>query len=419
MVLPRNLNKVLPLDQSALRPGIDASMLFQVESGITLASLNDLLDRRGLALPNMGGYDGQTFVGAVSTSTHGSGLRFGPLAEMTRSLDIVCAGGSIYRVEPTRGITDPQKYSQKYGGSRTLVQDDDWLRAVVVSMGCMGLIYSVVLEAATSFWLKEVRTFSTWERVQDDLRQGDVLKENDHYELLLNPYQINGTHTCLVTTRNVIPPPDHESHGGHRNFLNELLSSLPFTWRILNIIFDVDFKISPDLLEKTLRSMVEKEYVNKSYKVFNIGAANNITAYSTELGFPMKNGVYMDGITMILALAEKAREVGNLYHSGPIALRFVRGTEIFLSPQYGGNTCMAEIIMVKATAGALDLLDRCENASYCYGARPHWGQINSLSGSNGFVSNLYSKFSDWLRVRRKLDPLGTFSSPFSKRAVLE
>jgi hypothetical protein len=71
----------------------------------------------------------------------------------------------------------------------------------------MGIIYSVVLEGTFSFWLEEVRTLSTWEEMKHELRKGDVLKDNRHYELLLNPYQIDGGHTSIITTRNVVSPP--------------------------------------------------------------------------------------------------------------------------------------------------------------------------------------------------------------------
>jgi FAD/FMN-containing dehydrogenase len=43
----------------------------------------------------MGGYDGQTVAGAISTSTHGSGAGLGPLSDSVRSLDVVASGGAV------------------------------------------------------------------------------------------------------------------------------------------------------------------------------------------------------------------------------------------------------------------------------------------------------------------------------------
>lgn len=51
----------------------------------------------------MGGYDAQTVGGVISTSTHGSGIAFGPIADAVRSLDFVAGGGRLVRIEPVGG----------------------------------------------------------------------------------------------------------------------------------------------------------------------------------------------------------------------------------------------------------------------------------------------------------------------------
>ena len=42
-------------------------------------------------------------------------------------------------------------------------------------MGCMGLIYSVTLAVQPLFYLREVRTLSTWSQVRKELALGEVL----------------------------------------------------------------------------------------------------------------------------------------------------------------------------------------------------------------------------------------------------
>ena len=44
-----------------------------VQAGITLADLNQHLDRRGVAFPNLGDIAYQTVTGATATATHGTG----------------------------------------------------------------------------------------------------------------------------------------------------------------------------------------------------------------------------------------------------------------------------------------------------------------------------------------------------------
>ena len=78
LVEPDNLSGVEQVDPATLRAGARGLDLVRVLGGTHLYTLNAELDRMGLALRNMGGYDAQTISGVVSTSTHGSGTEFGP-----------------------------------------------------------------------------------------------------------------------------------------------------------------------------------------------------------------------------------------------------------------------------------------------------------------------------------------------------
>jgi FAD/FMN-containing dehydrogenase len=153
--------------------------LVRVEAGMTIAALNAHLQGLKLALPNMGGFDGQTVAGVISTATHGSGIGFGPLSDMVRSLDIVAAGGTVHRIEPSDGPSDPEAYRARHPDHQ-LHQDDRWFNAAVVGMGCMGVIHSAILEVGPLFYLREVRAMSTWSRVREELARGEVLAQNAH-----------------------------------------------------------------------------------------------------------------------------------------------------------------------------------------------------------------------------------------------
>lgn len=420
LVMPNKLNKVLRLQRSVLKDNVDKTMLVEIQSGVRIRELNDVLDGRNLALPNLGGYDEQTYVGAMSTSTHGSGIEYGPLCDIVESIDIVSDGGILYRIEPTDGITDRAKYEQKFPpdtSGRKLVQNDDWFNAVKVGMGCMGVFYSLVLRVRFKFWLKEVRVLKPWTEVKADLIQGDVLKDNDHYEIIINPYKVKGKHRCLVTTRNEIPEPDRPLTLGekNRNVLTETLSSLGFIGGVVKDLSDLFPKKIPKLINSSLKGLKDSSYINKSYKVFNIGAANEIKAYSAEIAFPMKDNLYLDGVEKFLEIAARYQKIGKLFLVSPTALRFVKGSDALLSPQYKCDTCMMEIITVKGTQGAFSLYEKFENEFYQFSGRPHWGQINSLTGSHGLVASMYPAYQKWIDVYRQLNKNGTFDNPFSKR----
>src|ERR1700750_638063 len=103
LVSPQHLGGVERVKKELLRSGVDGEYLVSVGSGNRIHEVNAWLDRHGLALQQMGGYDGQTLAGVVSTSTHGSGMKFGPFPDYVRSVDLVDGTGTPRRIEPSGG----------------------------------------------------------------------------------------------------------------------------------------------------------------------------------------------------------------------------------------------------------------------------------------------------------------------------
>jgi hypothetical protein len=423
LVRPTGLNKPLDLEPQLLRAGVagehasERKTLVRVQSGMTIAELNAHLHASDLALPNMGGFDGQTVAGVISTSTHGSGIHFGPLPDLVRSLDVVVHGGTVYRIEPADGPTDPDAYAAQYPEHK-LVQEDRWFNAAVVGMGCLGLIYSVTLEVQPLFYLREVRSMSKWSKVRAELASGDALEQSCHYELLFNPYpDKDGEIECLITTRDPVTPAEYRhDRRRSRSLLMELTARFPFTPQLLNLLIGLWPKLSPFLIGRALKALVNRDYVNVSYRVFNIGAANYLPAYSCEIGVPVdERGLHLAAVEKIVEVAEQRARLGDVYHSSPISLRFVKGTDAHMSMMQGRDTMMIELIIATHTVGGMELLTAHENALYTLGGRPHWGQVNSLTGSNDLVASMYPCYDDWQAIHSQLNASGVFNSPFSKR----
>ncbi len=412
LVEPDNLSGVDRVDEGALRPDARGRKLVRVLGGTHVHTLNDELDRMGLALANMGGYDAQTISGVVSTSTHGSGLRWGPFPDMVRSLDLVVSGGEALRVEPANGPTDPGAFNEP---PCQLVQDDRTFAAAVCGMGTMGLIHSLVLEVREKFWLNEVRTLSSWEEVRDSLTEDGVLGEGDHYELFLNPYPgKDGRHRLLVTRRKDCPEPAGQPQDKlERHPLTEFESSLPITGVLLRLLARRFPSLMARRFDSVLADMEDDGYANVSYKVFNIGEANHLPAYSMELGVALEDDRHLRAVDRILAIAEERRDKDRIYHTSPIALRFVAPSSAYASMMYDRATMMIELIMVDGSRGGYALLEGYEVRLADLGVRPHWGQHNALTP--GRASALYPRWDDWIAVERQLNASGVFDSAFTRR----
>lgn len=412
LVLPRQLTGCEWPDRTMMRPGVDTSTLVSVRSGTTLRELNTWLESHGLALRQMGGYDGQTLAGAVSTSTHGSGITFGPFPDFVRSLDLVDGAGKCRRIEPTDGLTDPGAFASQRSGW-ILKQNDDWFHAAICAMGCFGMIVSLIIEVRESFELTEVRTLSTWCTVRSDLLAGGVLADHDHYEVYVNPYARHGpgSNRCIVTTRD---PPRGERGTSHRPMIPEFLGHLPWvTAAVMQLAGSFAPRMIPWLLDTSLGAIASSGYTDQSYRVFNIGSANNLRAYSAEMAVPIANDDHVQAVEAVLETAERYRDEGSIYHTAPVALRFVAPSSALMSMMHERPTMMIELIQLVDTDGGREILAAHEERLAGFGVRPHWGQINTLAPEE--LEGRYPGLGLWQQVRRQLDPDGVFASPFSKR----
>jgi hypothetical protein len=75
--------------------------LVHFEAGVEIGLLNDALAGLGLAMPTLGGANGQTLVGALATSTRGGDINRPPLPDVVRALHLVTVGGQELWIEPS------------------------------------------------------------------------------------------------------------------------------------------------------------------------------------------------------------------------------------------------------------------------------------------------------------------------------
>ena len=365
----------------------------------------------------MGGYDAQTIAGVISTATHGTGIGLGAISDQAVSLVLVGEGGMIYRIEPSNGITDPEKYKNKYPENK-LIQNDDWYNAVSVCFGNMGIIYSAILKVIPAYYLKEERLGkvheTAWEDVKILLKDHNVISNNRHFEVWINPYKIKGKHRCLITRRNVFTGDITKLPIGSRmrHWFIELI--IPYIEFFIRMAFKYLYKFSPYFIDTSMKQVIDYDgYVDKSFHVLHLGNANYVKGFSSEFAISLKDDLFIKAADKIIELAEKDRNEGQIYHSAPISLRFVKQSNSFLAMMYGEDKCMIEVPCLVGTHGSFQLLERIENELLKLGAiRPHWGQVNHLNSE--IVKSLYPELPKWKKIYNILDKKGTFENIFTK-----
>ena len=485
----RNLNQVLTLNKAVLKSDAElgailhfdadddgrrrkkpkaSDYLVSVEAGINVLELNQALQRSKLAAQNLGSYNKQAFVGAMSTSTHGSGIGLGPMHDMVRSITLVATDGDCYRIEPKNGITDPEKFND---GDIKLVQDDDWFYSVVVSMGAMGVIYSVILQAQDAYWLEQNRIlFQRWQDAKDDIVSKDLLKRIRHVEVYVNPNAVDGKHHCVVNKRRIVEDPgrpyDPKKDGTRPvKFSAGVVAAIEESQNKGSDVFKAigDFLTDPikstikgienlfhfgqpgkdndaentsedgksvlagvanctplwiRLMNCALKSSVTATYRNVSHEVLYLGV-NGPDGFGIEAGFEYTTMEKVDEHLSLIFQFFKEKNAHGHAATTPMGIRFVKGTKAYLSPQYGRDTVMFEIGMLAGTNQGQDMLEDLQKILQKAGGRLHWGlHLKALDVAPDQLRRQYPMYDRWVKVYRALNSKGIFNNSFTERMEL-
>src|SRR5438552_12121791 len=119
-----------------------------------------------MAQENLGHIDIQSTSGAISTCTHGTGVRFGTLSTQVEGFTLVTASGEMLECSPER--------------------NPDIFKAAQVSLGTLGIIAKVTLRVVPA---KRLHYQGYRKKLSDCLANLEQYKqENSHFEFFWFPY---------------------------------------------------------------------------------------------------------------------------------------------------------------------------------------------------------------------------------------
>ncbi|MGH8958865.1 MAG: D-arabinono-1,4-lactone oxidase [Acidimicrobiia bacterium] len=89
----------------------------------------------------------------------------------------------------------------------------------------------------------------------------------------------------------------------------------------------------------------------------------------------------------------------------PLEIRVVGSEEAWMSPNYQRENL---VVSISGEPGKdyWPYLRACDGLFAEFGGRPHWGKIHFMTRER--VASLFPRYSDFVEVRRRLDPAGTF-----------
>ena len=408
-----NRDWVRDVDPGRLEAGVQARRLLEVAAGARVHDVNEALAARSWALEMVGAFSGQTFVGALSTGTHGSGHK--PLAAFVRSIEIVCIGADgrpkSRRIERT---TDPVVSAAATAAEgSTLERNDDWFEAVVISSGGAGVITSVVIEAVPAFKLVETRESTTWGAVMSSL-SASILDTSVHARsLLLNPYDgaTSASVACVVSTLVKNGPADGAT-GKAGGAPEHAAGAGP----AIDVAMARKEDIGPNLRAHAMDmppAGQPKKYVNDSWRLLT-GPNRLPPGISIEYAF-----VPAQAAAAVTAMLDHliARFPSDVCVVGPISIRGVRRFDTPLSPSDQGDR-IAVVVLAALGSSTIPLhhgdlaLEELTAIALTHGGRVHWGQMRPPELS--LATRHFYRYADWRRICVQLDPLELFRNDFPR-----
>jgi len=290
-------------------------------------------------------------------------------------------------------------------------------------MGCMGIIYSVIIQVRPKFSLKEEREIIHLSKITHDFLN-KCINDNEHVEIYISPYTTRDSneHPALLTRRNETNEPHVNTEKG-RHFMTALSKLLGPAENRLGALISLKPHDVPVSLYKAL-SIMEGTFIDKSYKIFNLGDSSGYLGYAIEFGFPITvndDGSYnfsllFAGIAEIIQLANAEISLSNQYFSSPFSLRFVKESEAHMSMMQGAPlTAMIEMDMASGSYGGISILHRIgDKMLHKFGPRlrMHWG-LNLDGFPATYIRKSYPNFNLWYDVYQQFNREGTFNNKWT------
>jgi L-gulonolactone oxidase len=351
-----------------------------VAAGTTLAVLNSALWNMGLAMTNLGDIDSQTISGAISTGTHGTGLRFGGIATQVRGLELVTGVGEVVRCSADE---NPEIFS-----------------VARVGLGALGVITEVTLQCEPAFLLQAVEAPADYDTVMESLDA--VIDAHDHFEFYWFPH----TRRVLTKANDRVPlTAGAQPVGRFRGWLDdEFLSNTVF--EKINRLTTRRPRLIPLANKVAARALSSRKYSDRSYSVFS--SPRRVRFEEMEYAVPRA------ALPYVIHELEEWLQRNDERVGFPVEVRFAAADDIALSTAYGRQTCYIAVHEYHRRRNQKYFL-AFERIARSMEGRPHWGKLHYRSAND--LAPLYPEFNKFLDVRAHLDPDRRFNNDYLRRVL--
>jgi xylitol oxidase len=335
-------------------------------AGMRYGDLATALNSRGWAIHNLASLPHISVIGAVATSTHGSGDRNGTLATAVSEIEFLDGTGQLVR----------------------LTRSDADFDGAIVALGALGIATRVTLDIEPTYDVRQdLYDELSWDSA---LANFDAITSSAYSVSLFTRWEGETLGMAWLKSRMDAPEPPAELFGAIRQNTNQHM--LP-----------------------------DQPAVNTTEQGGRPGPWSDRLAHF-KLGFTPSNGDELQSEFLvprrnIIAALNSLREIGA--QIAPVLLvtelRTMRADTLWLSGAYGTDAVGIHFTWKKLPAEVNALMPELEAHLLPLGARPHWGKVFAAEADQ--LAPLYPRFENFLALARRHDPNGVFRNDFLARKL--
>ena len=351
-------------------------------AGTRLHRIPALLAPYGLAMANLGDIDRQSISGAISTGTHGTGVRFGGLATQIVAATLVTADGDLLAIDEDN--------------------EPDLLPAVALGLGALGVLVDVTVQCVPAFGLAAVERPEPLDAVLDDLPARAAAA--DHMEFYWFPHTdvaLTKTHTRLGADAPIAPLSAAARFVDDVVVGNVVHQAVCSVGRALPVAVPVINRVSA-------RVWGDRTFSDVSHRVFT--ARRGVRFREMEYAVPLDRlGAAFRDVQRVIV--ENGWRI-----EFPVEVRTASADDLWLSTASGRPSGYIAVHRYwRADPSAY--FAAVEEVALAHGGRPHWGKMHTLDATR--LRERYPRFDDFVALRDRLDPRRAFRNPYLARVLGE
>ncbi|QEC66931.1 FAD-binding protein [Panacibacter ginsenosidivorans] len=363
LVSTKQLNKIISLEEDA--------KTVTVEAGIKYGELAPYLDSKGFALHNLASLPHISVAGAITTATHGSGVKNGNLSTAVAAIEFVSADGTLHNLSKTK--------------------DGERFNAAVVGLGAIGVLTKVTLNLVPTFTMRQY--------VYEQLPMAVL---NEHFEEIVAA----GYSVSLFT--------DWQSGN-----INEV-------WIKTKDGDEMKFDPKADFFgakaaTKNMHPIAALSAENCTEQMGVSGPWYERLPHF-KMGFTPSSGVELQAeyfipkqhaVEAIFAIAKLGKEIGP--HLFITEIRTMAADDLWMSPCYKQDSVTIHFTLKQEIPEVMNLLPVIEKALEPFKAKPHWGKL--FTHTHAQLANRHKKMHAFVGTLKDYDPKGKFRNAFLDRNI--